>query len=165
MPSHDLGRGAGREPWDADRAAAIVASHAHREGATLPILHALQDTFGYVDREAVPLIAEALNLSRAEVHGCLTFYHDFRSEPAGRHTVKLCRAEACQAMGADALHEDVLARYDVAWHGTTRDGRVTVEPVFCLGLCACGPAALVDGEPVGRLDLDTLADALTERAA
>ncbi|MET7247117.1 formate dehydrogenase subunit gamma [Methylobacterium sp. EM32] len=164
MPSHDLGRGAGREPWDVDQAAAIVASHAHREGATLPILHALQATFGYVDQEAVPLIAEALNLSRAEVHGCLTFYHDFRKGPAGRHTVKLCRAEACQAMGADALHEDVLARYDVAWHGTTRDGRVTVEPVFCLGLCACGPAALVDGEPVGRLDLDTLADALETAA-
>ncbi|MEE8631251.1 MULTISPECIES: formate dehydrogenase subunit gamma [Methylobacterium] len=155
----------GYEPWDADRATGIIAEHAHREGATLPILHALQETFGYVDGAAVPLIAEALNLSRAEVHGCITFYHDFRSAPAGRHTVKLCRAEACQAMGADALHDDILRRYDVAWHGTTRDGQVTVEPVFCLGLCACGPAALVDGEPVGRLDLDALAGVLTERAA
>ncbi|SEP06621.1 formate dehydrogenase gamma subunit [Methylobacterium sp. ap11] len=155
----------GYAPWDADRATGIIAEHAHREGATLPILHALQETFGYVDGAAVPLIAEALNLSRAEVHGCITFYHDFRSAPAGRHTVKLCRAEACQAMGADALHDDILRRYDVAWHGTTRDGQVTVEPVFCLGLCACGPAALVDGEPVGRLDLDALAGALTERAA
>ncbi|MBK3397305.1 MULTISPECIES: formate dehydrogenase subunit gamma [Methylobacterium] len=155
----------GYEPWDADRATGIIAEHAHREGATLPILHALQETFGYVDGAAVPLIAEALNLSRAEVHGCISFYHDFRSAPAGRHTVKLCRAEACQAMGADALHDDILRRYDVAWHGTTRDGQVTVEPVFCLGLCACGPAALVDGEPVGRLDLDALAGVLTERAA
>ncbi|BAQ48862.1 MULTISPECIES: formate dehydrogenase subunit gamma [Methylobacterium] len=155
----------GYEPWDADRATGIIAEHAHREGATLPILHALQETFGYVDGAAVSLIAEALNLSRAEVHGCITFYHDFRSAPAGRHTVKLCRAEACQAMGADALHDDILRRYDVAWHGTTRDGQVTVEPVFCLGLCACGPAALVDGEPVGRLDLDALAGVLTERAA
>ena len=155
----------GYEPWDADRATGIIAEHAHREGATLPILHVLQETFGYVDGAAVPLIAEALNLSRAEVHGCITFYHDFRSAPAGRHTVKLCRAEACQAMGADALHDDILRRYDVAWHGTTRDGQVTVEPVFCLGLCACGPAALVDGEPVGRLDLDALAGVLTERAA
>lgn len=155
----------GYEPWDADRATGIIAEHAHREGATLPILHALQETFGYVDGAAIPLIAEALNLSRAEVHGCITFYHDFRSAPAGRHTVKLCRAEACQATGADALHDDILRRYDVAWHGTTRDGQVTVEPVFCLGLCACGPAALVDGEPVGRLDLDALAGVLTERAA
>ena len=101
----------GYEPWDADRATGIIAEHAHREGATLPILHALQETFGYVDGAAVPLIAEALNLSRAEVHGCITFYHDFRSAPAGRHTVKLCRAEACQAMGADALHDDILRRY------------------------------------------------------
>lgn len=155
----------GYAPWDADQATGIIAEHAHREGATLPILHALQETFGYVDGAVVPLIAEALNLSRAEVHGCITFYHDFRSAPAGRHTIKLCRAEACQAMGADALHDDILRRYDVAWHGTTRDGQVTVEPVFCLGLCACGPAALVDGEPVGRLDLDALAGVLTERAA
>ncbi|GJD50636.1 NADP-reducing hydrogenase subunit HndA [Methylobacterium crusticola] len=152
----------GQEPWSASRAAGIIADHAHREGATLPILHALQETFGYVDGEAVPLIADALNLSRAEVHGCITFYHDFRREPAGRRTVKLCRAEACQAVGADALHAGILARLDVAWHGTTRDGAVTVEPVFCLGLCACGPAALVDGVPVGRLDLAALEDALAE---
>ncbi|WP_298957941.1 formate dehydrogenase subunit gamma [uncultured Methylobacterium sp.] len=155
MPTH--------EPWSAPRAAGIIAEHTRLEGATLPILHALQEAFGYVDAEAVPLIADALNLSRAEVHGCITFYHDFRAEPAGRRTVKLCRAEACQAMGADALHDEILSRLGVDWHGTTRDGAVTVEPVFCLGLCACGPAALIDGQPVARLDADTLQAALTER--
>lgn len=147
------------------RAAAIIAEHAHREGATLPILHALQETFGYVDQGAVALIADALNLSKAEVHGCITFYHDFRAEPAGRRVVKLCRAEACQAVGADALHAEILGRYGVGWHGTTADGAVTIEPVFCLGLCACGPAALVDGAPVARLDAEGLAAALTEEAA
>ncbi|RVU21538.1 formate dehydrogenase subunit gamma [Methylobacterium oryzihabitans] len=155
MPTH--------EPWNAPRAAGIIAEHTQREGATLPILHALQETFGYVDAEAVPLIADALNLSRAEVHGCITFYHDFRSAPAGRRTVKLCRAEACQAMGADALHDEILSRLGVDWHGTTRDGAVTVEPVFCLGLCACGPAALIDGQPLARLDADTLQAVVTER--
>ncbi|ACL55301.1 formate dehydrogenase subunit gamma [Methylobacterium nodulans] len=155
----------GYEPWSGARAARIIAEHTHLEGATLPILHALQETFGYVDNEAIPLIADALNLSKAEVHGCITFYHDFRAKPAGRHVVKLCRAEACQAVGADALHAEVLRRLEVDWHGTTRDGAVTVEPVFCLGLCACGPAALIDGEPVARLDADGLQAALTEVAA
>ncbi|MGY2052350.1 formate dehydrogenase subunit gamma [Methylobacterium sp. JK268] len=155
----------GHEPWDVARAAAIIAEHTHREGATLPILHALQETFGYVDQAAIPLIADALNLSKAEVHGCITFYHDFRSAPAGRHVVKLCRAEACQAVGADALHADILRRYGIDWHGTTRDGAVTIEPVFCLGLCACGPAALIDGAPLARIDADGLQAALTEAAA
>lgn len=154
MPRH--------EAWNAARAAGIVTEHAHLEGATLPILHALQDTFGYVDAEAVPLIADALNLSRAEVHGCISFYHDFRAAPAGRHEVKLCRAEACQAQGSDALHREILGRLGCGWHGTTADGAATVEPVYCLGLCANGPAALVDGEPIARLTADSLEAALTE---
>jgi len=152
------------EPWNASRAAGIVSEHAHLEGATLPILHALQEAFGYVDGEAVPLIADALNLSRAEVHGCISFYHDFRAHPAGRHAVKLCRAEACQAMGSNRLHGEILSRFGVAWHGTNVDG-VTVEPVYCLGLCANGPAALVDGEPVAHLTLDGLEAALAEARA
>ncbi|MBX9930283.1 MAG: formate dehydrogenase subunit gamma [Methylobacterium sp.] len=150
------------EPWSATRAAGIIAEHSHLEGATLPILHALQEAFGYVDEGAVPLIADALNLSRAEIHGCITFYHDFRREPAGRHQVKLCRAEACQAMGSDALHAEILGRLGVDWHGTTSDGRITVEPVYCLGLCANGPGALVDDMPVARLTTDGLESALTE---
>ena len=150
------------EPWSASRAARIVAEHTHLEGATLPILHALHDTFGYVDEEAVPLIADALNLSRAEVHGCLTFYHDFRRAPAGRRQVKLCRAEACQAMGSDRLHGEILGRLGIDWHETTADGAVTVEPVYCLGLCANGPAALIDEEPLARLTPERLEAVLKE---
>lgn len=129
-----------------------MAENAHLAGATLPILHALHHTFGYIDREAIPLIADAVNLSRAEIHGVVTFYHDFRSEPAGRHTVRLCRAEACQAVGAVALADHAKRALGIDWHETTPDGRVTLEPVFCLGLCACGPAALIDDEPVSGLD-------------
>ena len=154
-----------RETWNKERAAEIVTAHAGLDGATLPILHALQETFGYVDREAVPLIAETLNLSRAEIHGVVTFYHDFRSEPAGRHVIKLCRAEACQAVGAVALADHAKRRLGIDWHGTTPDGRVTLEPVFCLGLCACGPAALVDDEPVSGFDPAAFDARLAELAA
>jgi formate dehydrogenase subunit gamma len=134
------------------------------EGATLPILHALQEEFGHVPDDAVPMVAAALNLSRAEVHGVVTFYHEFRRAPAGRHVLRLCRAEACQSLGSDAVADHVKARLKTDWHGTTADGAVTLEPVFCLGLCAVGPAALLDGEPVGRLD-KTRADALLEKTA
>jgi formate dehydrogenase subunit gamma len=151
------------EPWSAKRATAIISDHLALEGATLPILHALQHAFGYVPADAVPLIADALNLSRAEVHGCISFYHDFRREPAGRHQLKICRAEACQAVGADALYEQVKKRLGIGWHETTPDGRVTLEPVFCLGLCACGPAALVDDVPVARADVDALEASVAER--
>jgi formate dehydrogenase subunit gamma len=125
----------------------------------------LQAAFGHVPDAAVPLVASALNLSRAEVHGCLTFYHDFRRAPAGRHVVKLCRAEACQAVGADRLHAELLTGLGITWHETTADGRMTVEPVFCLGLCACGPAALVDDVPLARLTVASLDAAIAEAAA
>lgn len=138
--------------WDTDRAARIIADHGHLAGATMPILHALQEAFGYVDRAAIPAIAEAANLSQAEIFGVVTFYHDFRREPAGRHTIKLCRAEACQSVGGVALADHAKRRLGVDWHGTSADGQVTLEPVFCLGLCACGPSALIDGEPVSLLD-------------
>ncbi len=137
--------------WDADRAASIIAAEAHREGATLPILHALQDAFGFIPDAAIPMVAEALNLSRAEVFGVVGFYHEFRRHPAGRAVVKLCRAEACQSMGGDALAARARDRLGVDWHGTTPDGAVTLEPVYCLGLCATAPAGMVDGEVVGRL--------------
>ena len=140
------------KPWDATLAAAIIARHAYLDGPALPILHALQDQFGYIDAAAVPMLAEALNLSRAEIHGIVTFYHDFRSKPAGRHVLKLCRAEACQAVGAVALAAHAKRQLGVDWHGTTSDGNVTLEPVFCLGLCACGPAGLLDDEPLSGLD-------------
>jgi formate dehydrogenase subunit gamma len=132
------------------RVGEIVAEHAALEGPLLPVLQALQAEFGHVPPAAVPAVAQALNLSRAEVHGVVTFYHDFRAAPAGRHVVKLCRAEACQAMGAAALAAAVRGATGCGWHETKAG--VTVEPVFCLGLCACGPAAMVDGQLIGRAD-------------
>ncbi len=153
------------EPWNQGRAAEIIADHVHLDGATLPILHALQGTFGYVPQEAVGIIADAVNLSRAEIHGVITFYHDFRREPAGRHVVKLCRAEACQSVGAVALADHAKRRLGVDWHGTTADGLFTLEPVFCLGLCACGPAALIDDEPMSSLDAASFDACLAECSA
>lgn len=135
-------------------------AHAGLEGPLLPVLHALQAEFGYIPQAAQPVIAQALALSRAEVQGVISFYHDFRKVPAGARVVKLCRAEACQAVGADALAAQVQARLGVGWGETTPDGRVTLDPVFCLGLCACGPAALVDGAPLGRVDAAALFDLL-----
>jgi formate dehydrogenase subunit gamma len=123
----------------------------------------LQDEFGYIDREAEPLIAELLNLSRAEVHGVVTFYHDFRQRSAGRHELKLCRAESCQARGSDALAARAEARLGVTFGNTTADGRVTLEPVYCLGLCSVSPAAMLDDRVVGRLDEKKL-DALLAEA-
>ena len=146
-----------------DRARGIIAAEAHRAGATLPILHAVQAAFGFVPDEVIPMIAEALNLSRAEIFGVVGFYHDFRRQPPGRSIVKLCRAEACQSMGADALAARAQDRLCVDWHGTTADGAVTLEPVYCLGFCATAPAALINGEPYGRLTparLDAALDAV-----
>src|ERR1700728_1475011 len=150
------------EPWDAARGAEIIAEHTHLEGATLVILHALQEAFGYVPEPAVPMIASALNLSRAEVHGVFTFYHDFRHQPAGRHVLKLCRAEACQAAGGDALAARAEARLGIAIGNTTADGRITVEPVYCLGLCSVSPSAMIDGKLVARLDAKKLDGPLAE---
>lgn len=144
--------------WNAAHAETIIREHSALEGPMLPILHALQEEFGYVDEAAAPLIAKALNLTRAEVHGVITFYHDFRHEPAGRHVLKLCRGEACQSMGSEALAQDLLAKLGIDWHGATPDGALTIEPVYCLGLCACSPTALLDGEPIGRLDAESLAE-------
>jgi formate dehydrogenase subunit gamma len=140
------------EPWDAERGAEIIAGLSHVEGGTLVILHALQEAFGYVPEPAIPMIASALNLSRAEVHGVFTFYHDFRHEPAGRHVLKLCRAEACQAAGGDALTARAEAKLGIAIGNTTADMLVTLEPIYCLGLCATAPSAMLDGRVVGRLD-------------
>jgi formate dehydrogenase subunit gamma len=147
------------EPWSAERTAEIISAHAGLDGAALPILHALQDAFGCVPREAVPMVAEALNISRAEAFGVVSFYHDFRTEPPGARVIKVCRAESCQAMGAEAAGRFLLASLGIDWGETTADGAVTVEAVYCLGLCAVSPAALVDGEPLGRADGMTLAEA------
>ena len=140
----------------------IISAHADLEGPLLPILHEVQETFGYVPRDALPVIASGLNLSRAEVHGVMSFYHDFREDRAGRHVLKLCRAEACQSLGADRIAEQVRGKLGIEWHETTQDGAVTLDPVFCLGLCACGPAAMVDGKLVGRVDDTRVEDILSE---
>lgn len=147
----------------AGRIRSIVADLRSLEGPLLPILHEVQDQFGYVPQEALPVIADELNLSRAEVHGVVTFYHDYRNHPAGRHVLKLCRAEACQSMGGDALAERIKTLLGIDFHQTTPDGSVTLEPVYCLGLCACAPAAMLDGEVHGRVD-DELATDLIEEA-
>ncbi|HUA77782.1 MAG TPA: formate dehydrogenase subunit gamma [Acetobacteraceae bacterium] len=142
----------------------MARAHRETEGPALVVLRAVQEEFGFVPREAVPVIAEALNITRAELHGVLSFYHDLRQAPSGRHVLKLCRAEACQSMGAAALAEAALARHGLAWGETTADGALTIEPVYCLGLCSCSPSALFDDEPVGRLDAARL-DRLIEGAA
>jgi formate dehydrogenase subunit gamma len=149
------------EPWNEDWARDIIARHSYREGALLPILLALQETFGCIPEAAKPMVADALNLTRAEVHGVVTFYHDFRSEPPGRHVLRLCRAEACQAAGGDALALHAQAKLGLAFGTTSADGRVTLEPVYCLGLCATAPSAMLDGRVVGRLDTARL-DAVLE---
>jgi formate dehydrogenase subunit gamma len=143
----------------------IVASQLHLEGPLLPILHALQAAYGCVPQPAIQVIADALNITRAEVHGVMSFYHDFREVPAGRHVVKICRAEACQAVGADALAARTLEKLGTEWHGTTTNGAVTIEPVYCLGLCACGPAAMVDNKVIGRVDDAKMAKLLAEAGA
>ena len=151
------------ELWDETRGMEIIAEHASQEGATLVILHALQEAFGYVPEAAIPMVAQALNLSRAEVHGVFTFYHDFRHKPAGRHVLKLCRAEACQAAGGDALAARAESKLGVTLGNTTADDRVTLEPIYCLGLCATAPSAMLDGRLIGRLD-ETRIDALVAEA-
>ncbi len=146
-----------QEPWTAERAARIIDCYVDKPGGLLPALHALQEAFGYVPEMAVPPLAAALNLSRADVHGVVSFYHDFRRHPPGRRVLKLCRAEACQAMGADRVAAALRVRLALEWGDTSADGGVTLEPAFCLGLCAVAPSALLDGQPIGRIDVASIA--------
>lgn len=133
------------------------------DGALLPILHAIQAEHGYVPAEAVPVIADRLNLSRAEVHGVLSYYHHFRKAPAGKVVVQLCQAEACQSVGSEALAEHAKRALGIDFHETTADGGVTLEPVYCLGHCACGPSMMVGERVHARVDTDRF-DALLARA-
>jgi formate dehydrogenase subunit gamma len=130
---------------------AAVAAHRDRIGALLPVLHEVQDKLGYVPGDAVSMIARALHLSRAEVHGVISFYHDFRTEPPGEHMVHICRAEACQAMGARELERHVGERLGISLGQTTADGLVTLEPVYCLGNCACAPSIRINDEIHARV--------------
>ena len=138
--------------WNEAEATEIVRRYDGREGPLLPILHDLQAAFGFVPEPAIPFLAHALNITRAEVHGVVSFYHDFRRERAGRRVLKLCRAEACQSMDGEALARRMLDRFGLDWGGTTPDGRLTIEATYCLGLCASAPAAMLDGEPMARLN-------------
>ena len=138
----------------------IAAELAGEPGALLPILHAIQDELGFVPSGAVPIIAKALNLSRAEVHGVLTFYHLYRTEAPGKQTLFVCRAEACQSMGARELERHVKDKLKIDFHETTADGRFSLEPVYCLGNCACSPAVMIDETVHGRVTPERLDELL-----
>lgn len=149
-----------RAEWNEGEAKAIIAAHQAR--GLLPVLSALNETFGHVHKDAIRLCAQALNLSRAEVHGVASFYHDFRERPPGRHVLKLCGAEACQSMGGDALAQHVARELGISFGETTPDESITLERVYCLGLCACAPAALLDEAPHARLDSKSVSALLAE---
>ena len=145
-----------------ERISDIVSRLKDAPGALLPILHAIQDEFEYVPPASVPIIADGLNLSRAEVHGVISFYHYFRETPPGRHTIRLCRAEACQAMNQRTLEQHAKTRLGIDFHQTTSDGAFSFEPVYCLGNCACGPSMLVDAELYGRVTPERFDQIATE---
>jgi formate dehydrogenase subunit gamma len=144
----------GEAGFDARVIENIVASLAGKPGALMPVLHAVNERVGYIPPEAVPAIARALNLSRAEVHGVISFYHDFRTERPGRKVIRVCRAESCQAMGAAALAAHIQSRLGIEFGQTSADGAFTLEPVYCLGNCACSPAIVVGDDLHGRVNPD-----------
>ncbi len=139
-----------------------ILAHKTMPGALLPLLHAIQDDIGYVPEDAYLPISKALALSVAEVHGVVTFYHHFRRHPVGKHILQVCRAESCQAMGAEKLEEAIKAALDIDYHETTKDGALTLLPVYCLGNCACSPAVMLDDEVYGRMDAGKVADLVAE---
>ena len=143
----------------------IIAELKDKQGALLPILHGIQDALGYIPPECVPDIAKALNLSRAEVHGVISCYHYFRDTPAGKHTIHLCRAESCQAMGSEALEAHVKAKLGIDYHETTADGQFSLEPVYCLGNCACSPAMQIGKEVYGRVSADSFDSTINDLGA
>ena len=137
--------------WDENTVTQVIDSLKDKPGAMLPILHGIQDTLGYIPKGCVPMIANALNVSRAEVHGVITFYHYFRDTPPGKHTIHLCRAESCQSMNGTELETHAKAKLGIDYHETTNDGDFSLEPVYCLGNCGCSPAISIDGEVHGRV--------------
>ncbi|WP_347257364.1 formate dehydrogenase subunit gamma [Methylocaldum sp.] len=141
--------------WDREHVQEIIRCDKDKPGALLPILHGIQDALGYVPPDSVPLIAGELNLSRAEVHGVISFYHYFRSTPPGKRTIYLCRAESCQAMGSEALETHAKQRLNIDYHETTGDGAFSLEPVYCLGNCACSPSIMIDKDVYGRVTSET----------
>ena len=141
---------------------ALIQTHRDQAGALLPILHAIQDQLGYVPAEATPLIAKSLNLSRAEVHGVISFYHHFRTTPPGKHILQICRAESCQAMGSRELEAQAKVVLGIDYHQTTDDGTISLEPVYCLGNCACSPSVRVGDEVQGRMNAAQLEALIAE---
>ena len=154
----------GSSSWDTGAVQQIIESLQHKPGALLPILHAIQDSVGYIPPESVPMIADALQQTRAEVHGVITFYHHFRMTPPGRHVVQICRAEACQAAGGEALAAHAEARLGCGFGETTADGSATLDAVYCFGNCALAPAASVGGRLIGRATPERLDDAIRAEA-
>jgi formate dehydrogenase subunit gamma len=148
--------------WTPQAIQAEIDALKHKPGALLPILHAIQDRFGFVPEGAVPIIAESLGQTRAEVHGVISFYHHFRTSPPGRHVLQICRAEACQSVGARALEAHAKQRLGVDYHQTTADRDITLEAVYCLGNCACGPSIRVDDEIRGRITPEAFDDLVDE---
>jgi formate dehydrogenase subunit gamma len=142
-----------------------VAQYRNHPGPLLQVLHAVQANLGFIPRAAVPVIAEALNLSRADVHGVVTFYHHFRQTPPGQHTIQLCQAEACRSMHCETLTAHARQRLGIDFHATSSDGRYTLEPVYCLGLCACSPALMIDGEVHGRVTPERFDELLAQHKA
>lgn len=144
------------------RVEAHIEAFKSMPGALLPLLHAIQDDLGYVPEQSYGKISKALSLSVAEVHGVVTFYHHFRTHPSGQHIVQICRAESCQAMGCEALEQHVKSVLGVDYHQTTTDGSITLEPVYCLGNCACSPAVMVDDEIYGRVTANKIDQIIRE---
>lgn len=149
-------------PQQRDSINAIISDLKEKPGALLPVLHGIQDALGYVPPAAVPLIAEGLNLSRADVHGVISFYHHFRSTPPGRHTIQLCRAEACRSMHCVELEAHAKKRLGIDYHETTENKKFSLEPVYCLGNCACSPAVMIDNELYGRVTPERFDELLQE---
>jgi len=150
-------------PYDKLAITAILAAHKSLPGAMLPVLHAIQEKIGYIPADAIAEVAEELNVSRAEVHGVVTYYHFFRQHPVGKHVVQICRAEACQANGGNALIAHAKAALGCDFHETTKDGQFTLEPVYCLGQCGCAPAMMVDDGIYARVSLEKFDQLLAEK--
>ena len=140
----------------------LIAQLKEMPGALMPLLHAIQDTIGYIPEDSYLPISKALALSVAEVHGVVTFYHHFRTHPSGKHILQICRAESCQAMGSEKLEASIKAKLGIDYHQTTPDGAITLEPIYCLGNCACSPSVMMDDEVYGRMDALKAAELISE---
>jgi len=143
----------------------ITSALKDKPGALLPILHDIQNALGYIPADSIPMIASELNLSRAEVHGVISFYHYFRETPPGKQTIHLCRAESCQAMGSKKLEEHVKAKLGIDYHETTPDGKFSLEPVYCLGMCSCSPSMQIGEDVYGRVTAESFDNIVKEMGA